>query len=205
MTWALDGGLRQIVVLQWALGLLLVVSATAKMRNVSAVARMVRSMKLGFYLDPYWIAFSVIALELVLGVALVVGERASLVAGSTSVFLACTGVAIARTVVGGKPIPCACFGDVTNHPISWGVLARVVSLLAVAFSLWIDGTLFPITSLRQVDAFEVVVSATGAVALTLSFYLLSQLEQIALEPRGAGGIRGAIRAGVDPSDVVKER
>jgi len=117
---------------QWALGLVLLTAALAKIGDTGALATQVHNYRL----VPVWsenlLALSVPWIELLAGLSLVLGIRpragAWVAAAAMVVFTVAVGVAMAR----GLDFSCGCFGTADATRIGGGKLGQNVALLALA-------------------------------------------------------------------------
>jgi putative oxidoreductase len=117
---------------QILLGLLFVYAALAKIVDVPGMAREVHN----FHLAPLWsenlVAMTVPWIELVAGLALVLGVRARagawVVGGLLLVFTAGVIAAMAR----GLSFECGCFGTANSTRIGWAKLGENVGMIVLA-------------------------------------------------------------------------
>lgn len=109
-----------------AIGLVLLASGALKVRDnrwPDAAARFGLPRALALVLP--W-------LEIVLGALLVAQIGGQWTALAALVLLAVFTAAVARHVVRGDEVPCACFGSLSAKPVSWGTIARNLVFIALA-------------------------------------------------------------------------
>jgi putative oxidoreductase len=120
------------------LGALFVFAGVAKLRDPTAFATEIANYRLVPSLAPY-LATTLPTVELVVGVALVVGpllwRRAAAVAAMA--LLAMFTVAVVHVVRSGINVECGCFGG-SSGPVSGWTVARDLALLAAAAFVFRD-------------------------------------------------------------------
>lgn len=79
------------------------------------------------------VTFSLPAIELLLGGALVVLEPNAVVFGLATALLLIFTVFLAVMVMTGSTVPCACFGARFSRPPSWRHVLRNIGLMAMLF------------------------------------------------------------------------
>jgi len=70
-------------------------------------------------------------LELLLGAVLISGVWSVQVGAITVGLLCCFTLILVRTVLTGRRVSCNCFGNATNHPVTWATVARNVVLIGL--------------------------------------------------------------------------
>ncbi len=128
----------------------LVAAAVAKLRTPARTAADFTALGLP---APQLLARVVPAVEVAVAVALLVAPGwGALAAVALLVLFTLLLVGLIRS---GQPISCACFGTVSDEPVSWVEVVRNVALLVAA------GSAIPIDRL-EIPGFPAVVAATGA-------------------------------------------
>ena len=117
---------------QLLLGALFVVAALAKIVDVASLAREVHN----FRLVPFWsenlLAMTLPWIELVAGLALVLGIRARAGAWVAGALLAGFTLGIALAMARGLNFECGCFGTADATRVGWVKLAENLGMLALA-------------------------------------------------------------------------
>jgi uncharacterized membrane protein YphA (DoxX/SURF4 family) len=121
--------------LRLGLGALFLVAGALKLRDPYAFALEIANYQLLPGLAP-WLAATLPAVELVIGLALVAGPRPWARAGAlaATLLLVLFTVAVASAVARGVNISCGCFGG-DSGPVTWLTVLRDVALVAAA--LWV--------------------------------------------------------------------
>lgn len=109
-----------------ALAAVFAVAAIAKLRDLDATRSSFRGLGLP---APGPLALGVPAAEAAIAVALVV--MPAIASWGAGVVLVAFTVVIVRSIAGGHPAPCACFGGSTARPVSGLEVARNLALLAL--------------------------------------------------------------------------
>lgn len=117
---------------QVLLGLLFVYAALAKIVDVPAMAKEVHN----FHLVPLWsenlVAMTVPWIELVAGLALVLGVAPRAGAWVTGALLVVFTVGVVAAMARGLSFECGCFGTANATRIGWAKLAENLGMLALA-------------------------------------------------------------------------
>jgi putative oxidoreductase len=117
---------------QLLLGLLFLVAALAKIVDTASLAREVHN----FHLVPFWsehlVAMTVPWIELVAGLALVLGIRARAGAWVAGALLLGFTLGIALAMARGLNFECGCFGTADGTRVGWTKLAENLGMLALA-------------------------------------------------------------------------
>jgi len=116
---------------QIVIGLLFIVAALAKINDIASFARQLHN----FHLVPMWsehlLAMTLPWIELVAGLALVIGIRpragAVVVTASLAVFTIAVALAMARKL----DIECGCFGTADASRVGFAKLAQNIGMLAL--------------------------------------------------------------------------
>jgi putative oxidoreductase len=117
---------------QILLGLLFVYAALAKIVDVPAMAREVHN----FHLVPLWsenlLAMTLPWIELLAGLALVLGISPRAGAWVTTALLVVFTIGVVAALARGLSFECGCFGTANATRIGWAKLAENVGMLALA-------------------------------------------------------------------------
>lgn len=117
---------------QIILGLLFLVASLAKIVDVTSLASQVHN----FHLLPFWsehlVAMTLPWIELVAGLALVLGIRARAGAWLLGVLLAGFTVGVALAMARGLNFECGCFGTADGTRVGWTKLGENLGMLALA-------------------------------------------------------------------------
>ncbi len=117
---------------QILLGLLFLTAALAKIVDVASLAKEVHN----FHLVPLWsehlLAMMVPWIELVAGLALVLGIRPRAGAWVAGALLVAFTIAIVAAMARGLDFACGCFGTADATRIGWAKLAENLGMLALA-------------------------------------------------------------------------
>ncbi len=119
----------------WWLAAILVWVAISKVRDPAATRRSFTALGLR---SPEVVALAVPVAEVVVAVALVLWPPFG--GGAAIVLLAAFTVVLARVVISGAPVPCACFGATATSPVGWLDVVRNVGLLMLAVLASIPST-----------------------------------------------------------------
>lgn len=122
-------------ILRIAIGALFVVTGALKVRDPAAFAVEIHNYQLFPSLAP-WLAASLPAVEVVVGAAIVFGNRVWARAGAlaASALLAIFTVAVGWVVARGINVSCGCFGG-GSGPVTMLTVLRDVALLAASAAL----------------------------------------------------------------------
>jgi len=119
---------------QIILGLLFLVAALAKIVDVTSLARQVHN----FHLLPFWsehlVAMTLPWIELVAGLALVLGIRPRAGAWVAGGLLAGFTVGIVLAMARGLNFECGCFGTADGTRVGWTKLGENLGMLALALA-----------------------------------------------------------------------
>lgn len=138
----------------------------AKLRSRARTTRSFRALGLPV---PGALAIVVPVVELVLAVMLVVVPAAA--ATVATALLAAFTVVLARIVLAGREVSCACFGTSSSKAVTWVELVRNGVLISVALTIAITGTTPAVPGIAALIA-------AGTVAATLAVLLaLADLKQ----------------------------
>lgn len=117
---------------QILLGLLFVYAALAKISDVPAMAREVHN----FHLVPLWsehlIAMTVPWVELVAGLAMVLGIAPRAGAWVSGTLLIVFTVGVAAAMARGLSFECGCFGTASGMRVGWSKLGENAAMLVLA-------------------------------------------------------------------------
>jgi putative oxidoreductase len=122
--------------LRLGLGGLMAWAGLMKLRDPGEFANEIANYHLFPSLAP-WLAVTLPAIEIVLGLALCAAPRAWLRAAAlaTAGLLAVFTVAVAQVVARGINVSCGCFGGTGSGPVTGLTIARDLVLLAAAIAL----------------------------------------------------------------------
>lgn len=138
----------------------------AKLRSRARTTRSFRAIGLPV---PGALAIGVPVVELVLALTLLVVPAVA--ATATIALLAAFTVVLARIVLAGREVSCACFGSAGSETVTWVELARNGALISVALVIAITGTTPVVPGIAALIA-------AGTVAATLAVLLaLADLKQ----------------------------
>jgi putative oxidoreductase len=117
---------------QILLGLLFLAASLAKIVDTASLAREVHN----FHLVPFWsehlVAMTLPWIELVAGLALVLGIRARAGAWVAGVLLLAFTFGIALAMARGLNFQCGCFGTADGTRVGWVKLGENLGMLALA-------------------------------------------------------------------------
>jgi len=117
---------------QLLLGLLFLVAALAKIVDTASLARQVHN----FHLAPFWsehlVAMTLPWIELMAGLALVLGIRPRAGAWVVGVLLLGFTLGVALAMARGLNFECGCFGTADATHVGWTKLAENLGMLALA-------------------------------------------------------------------------
>ena len=117
---------------QILLGLLFLIASLAKIVDVTSLASQVHN----FHLLPFWsehlVAMTLPWIELVAGLALVLGIRARAGAWLLGVLLAGFTAGIVLAMARGLNFECGCFGTADGTRVGWTKLGENLGMLALA-------------------------------------------------------------------------
>ena len=119
---------RALALVRIALGVAFVYAALAKVPNMAAFAEDVANYRLVPAVAVPALASALVGLELLAGLALVVGLAPRGAAAVVSVLLATFVLALSQALVRGIDLDCGCFGG--KGPVSWSAVVRDLALLA---------------------------------------------------------------------------
>jgi uncharacterized membrane protein YphA (DoxX/SURF4 family) len=117
---------------RWIVGAVLLVAGLTKVRSPKAVARTVADYGIlpGSFARP--VATLLSPLEVLLGLALVLGVGVQVAGAISAALFAAFGAAVARNLARGNYIRCGCFGASGRERIGPATLSRNVVLLALS-------------------------------------------------------------------------
>ncbi|MDQ2913495.1 MAG: hypothetical protein M3T56_09590 [Chloroflexota bacterium] len=154
-----------VMAIRIGLGAVLVLSALAKLRQVSIFRDQVAAYRLvPRTLLPY-VSLLIISLELTSGTALLVGVQVALMGALAGALLLVFTVAALLALVRGLRIPCGCLGDASGD-VGPGLITRNVALLAAASFLVTGGSL-PQPTMTLENAIGVI--GTSGLLVVLAF------------------------------------
>ncbi len=117
---------------QIVLGLLFIAAALAKIVDLASLAKEVHN----FHLAPLWsehlLAMTLPWIELVAGLALVLGVRPRAGAWVAGAMLVVFTFGVAVAMARGLNFACGCFGTADATRIGWGKLAENLGMIALA-------------------------------------------------------------------------
>lgn len=140
---------RLVALLRIGLGALFVMAALPKLQDPAAFAEAVSHYHLMGDTPGRVLALVLPAVELLAGVALLLGVMhagaAALVLGMMVMFTGAVGIALAR----GLDISCGCFDTQGGQNVGWAKIGENLALTAAAFVVWKgDRTWLSLASLR---------------------------------------------------------
>lgn len=140
---------RLVALLRIGLGVLFIMAALPKLQDPAAFAESVSNYHLLGDTPGRVLALVLPAVELLAGVALLLGVMhagaAALVLGMMVMFTGAVGIALAR----GLDISCGCFDTEGGQKVGWGKIGENLALTAAAFVVWKgDRTWLSLASLR---------------------------------------------------------
>jgi len=163
-----------------ALGATLVVSGLGKLRDPGGFVLAVLEYEV--LPKPLAVAYGRVLpiLELVCGLALLVGAVPRLSGGAAGALLLSFLVAVVINLARGRSLDCHCFGAGSGDPLGWVTVLRLGVLLACAFAAaaWRDGIVVPLPP-----------NAMPAVLLSLALVLLLYLLRAVPIQWGVWGMR----------------
>ena len=119
-----------LVALRLALGALFLWAALTKLPDMNAFAQDVANYRvLPAGLVP-WVAAAVVGIEMVAGLALLIGLAVKPAAVTVTGLLAVFVVFLVQALLRGIDLRCGCFGG--DEPASWWTVARDLAMLAAA-------------------------------------------------------------------------
>ncbi len=117
---------------QIVLGALFLVAALAKIVDVASLAREVHNFRIVPFWSEHLVAMTLPWVELVAGLALVLGIRPRAGAWVAGVLLAGFTVGVALAMARGLNFHCGCFGTADATRIGWSKLGENLGMLALA-------------------------------------------------------------------------
>ena len=117
---------------QVLLGLLFLYAALGKLGDVSALATEVHNFRLVPLWSEHLVAMTLPWIELLAGLALVLGVSPRAGAWVALALLAAFTAAVAAAMVRGLDIECGCFGTSSAMRVGWAKLVENVGMLALA-------------------------------------------------------------------------
>jgi uncharacterized membrane protein YphA (DoxX/SURF4 family) len=129
-----------VLSLRLILALLWLVAAVGKLRNPREFARSVQEYRLVSPSLANALGWGLPPLELLLGVALLLGIAPRWAAAATAALLLVFAFAMASALVRRLRIRCHCFGELGAVPISWISVARNLCLALAAGAVALEGT-----------------------------------------------------------------
>jgi len=117
---------------QIILGLLFLIASLAKIVDVTSLASQVHNFRLLPFWSEHLVAMTLPWIELVAGLALVLGIRPRAGAWLTGVLLAGFTAGIALAMARGLNFECGCFGTADGTRVGWTKLGENLGMLALA-------------------------------------------------------------------------
>lgn len=117
---------------QVVLGLLFLLAALAKIVDTASLAREVHNFRIVPFWSEHLVAMTLPWIELVAGLALVLGIRARAGAWLLGVLLAGFTVGVALAMARGLNFECGCFGTADGTRVGWTKLGENLGMLALA-------------------------------------------------------------------------
>ena len=117
---------------QIVLGLLFLFAALAKIVDVTSLAREVHNFRLVPFWSEHLVAMTLPWVELMAGLALVLGIRARAGAWVAGALLVGFTLGVALAIARGLNFECGCFGTAAGTRIGWSKLGENFGMLALA-------------------------------------------------------------------------
>jgi putative oxidoreductase len=117
---------------QLLLGVLFLIAALAKIVDTASLAREVHNFRIVPFWSEHLVAMTLPWIELVAGLALVLGIRPRAGAWVVGVLLLGFTVGVALAMARGLNFECGCFGTADATRIGWTKLAENLGMLALA-------------------------------------------------------------------------
>jgi len=117
---------------QILLGLLFLVASLAKIVDTASLAREVHNFRLVPFWSEHLVAMTLPWIELMAGLALVLGIRARAGAWVAGVLLLAFTIGIALAMARGLNFQCGCFGTADGTRVGWAKLGENLGMLALA-------------------------------------------------------------------------
>jgi putative oxidoreductase len=117
---------------QIVLGALFLLAALAKIVDVTSLAREVHNFRIVPFWSEHLVAMTLPWVELVAGLALMLGIRARAGAWVAGVLLAGFTIGVALAMARGLNFHCGCFGTADATRVGWSKLGENLGMLALA-------------------------------------------------------------------------